>query len=119
MKRILFSAAVFLLIIVLVHGCGLFTLDEETSEVLYKVSSTAPEIYIRMINKYGQFEDRLKEKPPWTYKFKADPGDQLYLSAWHLQDSGEITVEIHVDGKLYRHARATGKNAKATVSGNI
>lgn len=46
-------------------------------------------------------------------------GDFVYLSAQNQNNSGEVTVEIFVDSRLYKSTRSVGEYCIASVSGKI
>lgn len=55
---------------------------------------------------------------PWSYSFKADKDEFLYVSAQIVQGTGPVTVTIFDDEKSIGSQVATGFAAIATVSGN-
>lgn len=55
----------------------------------------------------------------WSYRFRASPGDHLYLSVQNHCDRGSVSVAITKDGVLYRTARSTGPYVIATASGEF
>lgn len=55
---------------------------------------------------------------PWSYSFKADKDEFLYVSAQIVQGTGPVTVTIFDDEKSIGSQTATGFAAIASVSGS-
>lgn len=54
---------------------------------------------------------------PWSYSFKADKDEFLYVSAQIVQGSGPVVVTIYDDEKSIGSQTATGFASIATASG--
>jgi hypothetical protein len=54
---------------------------------------------------------------PWSYSWKADRGDFLYVSAQIVEGGGTVIASIYKDGDLVDSGQASGFAAIATASG--
>lgn len=54
----------------------------------------------------------------WSKSYTAKQGDFLYISAQNHTATGDITVSIYVDDRLYRTASSSGAYVIATASGS-
>jgi hypothetical protein len=55
----------------------------------------------------------------WTYPFKGEKDQFLYISAQNNNSSGTVTVVINVDGAKFKNASSTGGYVIATASGSL
>lgn len=55
----------------------------------------------------------------WESRFTAEPGQFLYVSVQNRDDSGTVTCEILVDGRVIESATSRGGHVIATCSGSV
>lgn len=55
----------------------------------------------------------------WTYTFKGEKDQFLYVSAQNNSSSGTVDVVIKVDGVAFKSANSSGAYVIATASGSL
>jgi hypothetical protein len=55
----------------------------------------------------------------WTYDFKGEKDQFLYVSAQNNNSSGTVDVVINVDGTRFKNASSSGSFVIATASGSL
>ena len=103
---------IFFLCILIISSCDIFDLD-----IKYEVTGTADTVNITYKNEDGGTSQANGVSMPWTYLFKAQPGDSVYLSAQNNGESGTVTVTIYKDGSEFKKSSSTGAFCIATASG--
>ena len=120
MKKII----IILLVLSVLLSCEFITeKDKSPIPVEYKASCTTGLVDLTISNKDGgtsQFDDMTI---PWSYSFEVDNPEYgyffVYVSAQNQQSSGTVTVQIYVDGSLYKSSTSTGAYVIATASGSV
>lgn len=70
-------------------------------------------------NKSGGTEQIDDASYNWSYSFTGEVGQFVYISAQNNNNSGIVTVNISVDGEIYKTSTSTGAYVIATASGSI
>jgi hypothetical protein len=90
---------------------------DDRTRVEYRVAGTTTEASVTIKNSTGATEQHDVTVPWKSIVFYVQPGDHLYLSAQNSEDSGTITCEIRVNGKLLERAKSSGRYVSAICSG--
>lgn len=110
-----------ILLLVAVLGCLSLLLacsnSNEPTSVQYKITGTASEVAVTLSNPTGGVE-QYNVGVPHTFSYSSFPGWYLYISAQNQDDHGSVTVEIYVNGKLYKTSTSSGAYVIATASGS-
>ena len=88
-------------------------------EVHYDVSGTAASADITYATTDGGTAQVAAATLPWSTGFGAQPGTFLYLSAQNTGSTGDITVQIIVNGAPWKSSTSSGAYVIATASGTL
>lgn len=88
-----------------------------TVSVEYRVSGTAGKASVTYSNESGGTEQRQDVTLPWSHFFQKDGRKFLYLSAQNSGSDGSVSVEILVDGVVFKHSESSGAYVIASASG--
>jgi hypothetical protein len=108
-----------LIIAFLYNGCDTLFKDDDDHAVRYEVTGTAALISLLYIDGTENTISKEHEEVPWSYSFRGEKGQVLYLQATNETDSGDVRVLISVDNKLFLEARNAEPFGIASASGNI
>jgi hypothetical protein len=97
-------------------GCDLIT---GQSNITYEVTGTATRIGVIYENEQGSTSQIASTAVPWSYSFKAERHDLLYVSAQIVEGDGSITVTIRKGSSSWKTAFASGLGSTATTSGTL
>ena len=86
--------------------------------VRYKVSGTAETVNIDYFDSNGDLAILTNVTSPWEISFSAKHGDEVYLFAQRVGDSGTVSVTIYSDGEVLDEELSSGA-AGATAQGTI
>lgn len=90
-----------------------------TYNIVYKVTGEVNgRASLTYENESGGTEQRTV-KLPWEYKFKAERGDFLYISAQNEKDRGPIRCLITQNGASVQNASSSGAYVIAKCSGRV
>jgi len=114
---------ILLVSIILLVGAILVACDDDrdygsqTYRVKYRVGGTTSKASVTYENAQGGTE-QMDVSVPWQKTIgTVERGDFLYLSAQNQNDSGSITCEIWVDGKMWKHSISSGAYVIASCNG--
>jgi len=99
-------------------ACGSTPTPPPTYEVKYRVTGTAARASLTYETPSGT-EQQQKVKLPWYITFDATLGQFAYLSAQNEGESGNVIVEILVDGLPWKKATSSGAYSIASCSGSV
>ena len=88
-------------------------------EVEYEVTGSAYSVDVTYENSGGTTSREYGVGVPWSYRFSADPGDYVYISAQNTGTYGTVTVAIYLDGEIYEAETSEGAYCVATASGTL
>ena len=88
-------------------------------EVEYEVTGSAYSVDVTYENSGGTTSREYGVGVPWSYRFSADPGDYVYISAQNTGTSGTVTVAIYLDGEIYEAETSERAYCVATASGTL
>ena len=115
-----------LVLMVLLLGGILVACDDDDSwdsgsptyRVKYKVGGTTSQASVTYQNAEGGTE-QMDVRVPWEKTIgTVERGGFLYLSAQNYEDSGSITCEIWVDGRMWKHSTSSGAYVIASCNGS-
>jgi hypothetical protein len=84
----------------------------------YKVTGTVPTAQISYYSEHGWITNPTVVSLPHIITFHSKQNKQLYITAKNLSESGEITVEIYVDGVLVNKDTSTEPYGTVNASYN-
>ncbi|MFO8129078.1 MAG: hypothetical protein R6T99_04155 [Bacteroidales bacterium] len=104
----------------LVAGCE----KETDKKVVYRISDNASGYSVNYRGPEGALHASAVSvasgEDVWTYAFMAGEGDIVFVSAIYKDITGEIKVEILIDGKVYKQGYSKYDTVKyVTVSGVV
>lgn len=106
--------AVLALLLAVAPSCNAIT---GASDIEYTITGTAQRVSVTYES--GDGTSQLSgASVPWSYSFKAEKDEFLYVSAQIVSNTGSITVSIKKNGRDYKSATASGFAAIATASGS-
>jgi len=77
--------------------------------VMYEVTGTVPAADIQVTSPSGSTDVYNDTGLPWRFTYEGFTNGQAYVYAHNnTDDSGSVTVNIYVDGRLARTATSTG-----------
>ncbi|MGM0628025.1 MAG: MmpS family transport accessory protein [Candidatus Fermentibacterota bacterium] len=88
-------------------------------EVEYEVTGSAYSVDVTYENSGGSTSREYGVGVPWSYRFSADPGDYVYISAQNTGTYGTVTVAIYIDGEIYEAETSERAYCTATASGML
>lgn len=88
-------------------------------EVEYEVTGSAYSVDVTYENSSGTTSREYGVGVPWSYRFSADPGDYVYISAQNTGTYGTVTVAIYLDGEIYEAETGEGAYCVATAGGTL
>lgn len=88
-------------------------------EVEYEVTGSAYTVDVTYENSGGSTSREYGVGVPWSYRFNADPGDEVYISAQNTGLYGTVTVAIYLDGEIFEAETSEGAYCTATASGTL
>ncbi len=114
-KSYIIKMILLLIILPLFFSCELYLFKE----VEYRVECTATPnlVDITIKNEKDKYSGFIDISPPWAHPRGAYVGDHVYISAENLQDHGNVTVTIYVNGELFGTNTAIGAYGIATSAG--
>ncbi|RLD59416.1 MAG: hypothetical protein DRJ05_06440 [Bacteroidetes bacterium] len=117
MKRIIY----FSLLFILFSACDK---EDETIVVQYNASNGYSETQIKYRDADGVLVSKdivlVGGEDIWTYSFDANKGDIVYLSARYFDPNSSVTLQILLDGKIYKESTSNNETDKyLTISGTI
>ena len=98
-------------------GCGDDPLSASVT-VKYEVTGTASVVNIDYLDSNGDLAIINGQELPWEITFSANRGDQVYLSARRISETGTVTVKIFKDGTLLDEDTSTDDTA-ASAEGTL
>ncbi len=98
--------------------------EDETIVVQYKASNGYSETQIKYRDAGGILVskniDFVGGEDIWTYSFDGNKGDIVYLSARYFDPNSSISLQILLDGKIYKEGTSNNETDKyLTISGTI
>ena len=96
-------------------GCG----DFFKIKVKYEVTGSANRVDVTYENEDGGISQENNVIVPWSYSFKGDSGDFVYISAQNQGESGTVTVTIYKDGSKFKRSTSSGAYCIASASGSL
>lgn len=113
---------IFLIIIIFaILSCNK---DDSEVDVSYRISKSWSETIISYTNENGivntdtAFFDSGEDV--WSYSFSGEKGEIVYISAIYTDSTSSVTVEILLDGKIYKSESSNNEPQKyVIVSGTI
>jgi hypothetical protein len=117
MKRILYG----LLLVLLFSACNK---EDETVVVQYKASNGYSNTQIKYRDADGVLVSKninfVGGEDVWTYSFDGKKGDIVFVSARYYDSSSSITLQILLDGKVFKEATSNNETDEIlTISGTI
>ena len=88
-------------------------------DVEYEVTGSAYSVDVTYENSGGTTSREYGVGVPWSYRFSADPGDYVYISAQNTGTYGTVTVAIYLDGEIYEAETSEGAYCVATAGGTL
>ena len=88
-------------------------------DVEYEVTGSAYTVDVTYENSGGSTSREYAVGVPWSYRFSADPGDEVYISAQNTGLYGTVTVAIYLDGEIFEAETSEGAYCTATASGTL
>ncbi len=116
MRRLQWVLVVVSLLLVLV-GCKEDPFSPSVT-LRYKVSGTAETVNIDYFDSNGDLAILTNIDSPWEISFSANHGDEAYLYAKRIGETGTVSVAIYVDGVLLDEALSSGSEG-ATAQGTL
>lgn len=113
MKKI----TVLLWLLLLFFSCS--SLFDTSYDVEYKVTGSASKVDITIENEDGGTSQYHDVPVPWSYTFKGEVGDFVYVSAQNQGQSGTVTATIYRDGETFKTSTSSGAYVIATASGSL
>jgi len=114
MKKI-FCLLILLFILFSLMGCK----KKNSWSIVYEVKGTSNDYNVTYANYQSNTEQRSSVSSGWTYSFSTGITYQfLYISAQNNKGSGDVRVNIYIDGNLYATAYSSGAYVVATASGS-
>jgi hypothetical protein len=110
------KATALLIVLLFFCGCSLF---DTSYDVEYKVTGTAIKVDITIENEDGGTSQYDDVSVPWSYAFKGEPGDFVYVSAQNQGQTGTVTATIYRDGEIFKTSTSSGAYVIATASGTL
>lgn len=86
--------------------------------VRYKVSGTAEIVNIDYYDSNGDLAILTNVESPWEITFTANNGDELFLFAQRVGETGTVSVTIYADGVVLDEELSSG-SAGATAQGTL
>ncbi len=96
-RRIAAALAVFLLLVL--TSCGNDPLSPSLT-VRYQVTGSADQVNIDYIDEAGNLAIINSESVPWEITFSMAQGEQAFVSAKRVGETGTVTVKIYSNGTL-------------------
>ena len=98
--------------------------DDSKVDVSYRVSKAYSETVIAYTNEAGIMNTDTVNfdsgEDIWSYSFSGKKGDIIYVSAIYIDSTSSVTVEILLDGKIYKSGSGNNEPGKyVIVSGTI
>ena len=117
MKKFIF----LLMAVVSLSSCNK---DNPEVDVTYRVSKAYSETVIAYTNEAGIMNTDTVNfdsgEDIWSYSFSGEKGDIIYVSAIYIDSTSSVTVEILLDGKIYKSGSGNNEPGKyVIVSGTI
>ena len=117
MKRVIYIS----LLIIFFSACNK---EDETTVVQYKASNGYSETQIKYRDADGVLVSKninfVGGEDIWIYSFDGNKGDIVYLSARYFDPNSSISLQILLDGKIYKEATSNNEADKyLTISGTI
>lgn len=88
------------------------TLPDGTHLIAYKISGSASSAMMTYTTPSGQ--EQTTKSIPWHKSFEAKDGELLSISAQNKGESGTVTCQIAVDGRIVKKATSSGAYAIAS-----
>lgn len=86
--------------------------------VLYEVIGTVSTVDIQISNPSGGIDEYHDMGLPWSFSYGDFENSYVYLYAHNNTEEGSITVNIYVNGKLFRTATSTGPYTTTVTYGD-
>lgn len=115
MRKIL-EAIIVIIFLFAIVGCELF---DTSIDVEYKITGSASQVDITYENEDEGTSQESNVSVPWTYSFKGQPGQFVYVSAQNQGQSGSVTATINTDGEKFKSSTSSGAYVIATASGSL
>jgi len=90
---------------------------EKVPEVVYRITGTASTVDVTLNNAQGGTEQYNNVYLPKEYSYDSFSDDFVYISAQNQGEYGTVTVEIYVNGSLFKTSTSSGAYVIATASG--
>jgi hypothetical protein len=100
------------------RGAGASTSSPRMREITYRVTGVGTSRASLTIENEQRNTEQHDVNLPSTWRFKAAPGQFVYVSAQNNSAYGEIKCEILVDGKPFKEATSTADYGIASCSGS-
>jgi len=104
-------------IVIAVIVVGLLLFYFSPLEVTYKITGTAPDVFITYQNAQGGTAQTYAGVP-WQYSMTVTRGKFLYVSAQNQEGYGSVTCEIWINGVQWRNSTSQGGYVISTCSGS-
>ncbi len=117
MKKVIF----LLLIAIAISSCNK---DDTEVDVTYRVSKAYSATSVSYINDEGIMSTDTvyfdSGEDIWSYSFNVEKGEIVYVSAIYADSASSVTVEVLLDGKIYKSGSSNNEPGKyVIVSGTI
>lgn len=89
----------------------------KTYNIRYVVGGKARNAYIKYFDAQGQTHEETSALP-WERSFNVTKETVLYLMAQNAEETGSISVDIFVDGMLFKEGFTDAPFGSASASGN-
>ena len=90
------------LIILFFTGCSKNPTSPTIFNVEYKVTGTAHKVDVTYANQNEDTAQESNVNVPWSYSFKGNPGNFVYISAQNQDSTGSVIVTIYKDGSVFK-----------------
>lgn len=117
MKKVICISMMFILL----SACNK---EDEKIVVQYKASNGYSETQIKYRDANGVLVSKeinlVGGEDIWTYSFDGNKGDIVYISARYFDPNSSITLQILLDGRIYKEGTSNNEKDKYfTISGTI
>lgn len=117
MRKFLLLIFVFIMLFVF-SGCE-DVFGPKFYDVIYKVTGSAITVDVTYANEDGGTSQESDVSVPWSYSFRREEGEFVYISAQNQGESGSVTVRIYKDGSIFKTSTSSGAYVIATASGTL
>ena len=111
---------VIILLFIMLSSCE----KEQKKDVVYQVSNNTTGFLVHYRNSGGTLIktdiDVESKEDMWQYKFEADQGDIVFVSALYNNPADAIKIQVLINGKVYKQGSSIYDTLNfVTVSGTV